>query len=136
MLGGSWQYGWGPQDDRDSLDALFEAMDCGINWIDTAPVYGCGHSEEVVGRALKQMNPKPIVATKCGLLWNEKREKVNCLDHESILKECEASLRRLGIETVDLYQMHWPEPDEQVEEAWGAMARLVQQGKVRHIGVC
>lgn len=134
-IGGSWQYGWGPQEDQDSLDAIFEAMDCGINWIDTAPVYGCGHSEEVVGRALKETGRKPIVATKCGILWNRKREKVNCLDAESIFRECEASLKRLGIETIDLYQMHWPEPDEQVEEAWEAMARLIQQGKVRHIGV-
>lgn len=135
-IGGSWQYGWGPQDDRDSLDTIFEAINCGINWIDTAPIYGCGHSEEVIGRALRQMSQKPFVATKCGLRWNERREKVNCLDYASILKECEESLKRLGIETIDLYQMHWPEPVEQVEEAWDAMTQLVQQGKVRHIGVC
>jgi aryl-alcohol dehydrogenase-like predicted oxidoreductase len=110
-------------------------MDAGINWIDTAPAYGCGHSEEVLGRALKEMGQSPIVATKCGLLWNERREKVNCIEKDSIIAECEASLRRLGVDVIDLYQMHWPEPDERIEEAWEAMASLVKQGKVRYIGV-
>ncbi len=135
-IGGSWEYGWGAQDDRDSLEAIFEAMDCGINWIDTAPIYGCGHSEEVVGKALKQMQKKPLIATKCGLLWNEKREKIHCLDRESIFRECEASLRRLGIETIDLYQLHWPVPDAQLEDAWEAMCKLAEQGKVRQVGIC
>jgi aryl-alcohol dehydrogenase-like predicted oxidoreductase len=134
-MGGQWQYGWGPQDDADSVAAIFEAIDSGINWIDTAAVYGCGHSEEVVGKALKEMAEKPMIATKCGLLWNEKREKVNCLERASIVSECHASLRRLGVEVIDLYQMHWPEPDEQIEEAWEAMAQLVKQGKVRYLGV-
>ena len=134
-MGGQWQYGWGPQDDADSVAAIFEAIDCGINWIDTAAVYGCGHSEEVVGKALKEMAEKPMIATKCGLLWNEKREKVNCLERASIVSECHASLRRLGVDVIDLYQMHWPEPDEQIEEAWEAMAQLVKQGKVRYLGV-
>ncbi len=135
-VGGPWQYGWGPQDDRDSLEAIREAIDCGINWIDTAPIYGCGHSEVIVGRAVKEMFPKPLIATKCSLLWNSKREKISCLDAGSIAAECEQSLKRLGVEVIDLYQMHWPQPEEQLEEGWEAMARLKEQGKVRHIGVC
>lgn len=135
-IGGPWQYGWGPQDDRDSLEAIEEAMECGINWIDTAPIYGCGRSEEVVGRMLRSIRPRPFVATKCGLLWNERREKINCLKADSIAAECQASLKRLGVEVIDLYQMHWPQPAEQVEEGWEAMVRLVEQGKVRYIGVC
>lgn len=133
-IGGPWQYGWGPQDDDASIRTILAAIDAGINWIDTAPIYGCGHSETVVGRALKQRPQKPLVATKCGLLWNEKREKVNCLNHASIIRECEDSLKRLGVEVIDLYQMHWPQPDERLEEGWEAMATLVQQGKVRAIG--
>lgn len=133
-IGGPWQFGWGPQDDNDSVRTIIAAIEGGINWIDTAPIYGCGHSEEVIGRALRQRREKPLIATKCGLVWNDKREKVNCLDAKSILKECEDSLRRLGVETIDLYQMHWPEPDEQLEEAWQAMAQCVRQGKVRYLG--
>ena len=133
-IGGPWQYGWGPQDDADSIRTILAAIDEGINWIDTAPIYGCGHSEYIVGLALREMSEKPLVATKCGLLWNDKREKVSCLDPDSIIKECEDSLRRLGVEVIDLYQMHWPQPDAQLEEGWEAMATLVQQGKVRTIG--
>ena len=133
-IGGPWQYGWGPQDDDDSVRTIIAAIEGGINWLDTAPIYGCGHSEAVVGRALRELKAKPLIATKCGLLWNEKREKLNCLDADSIVRECEDSLRRLGVETIDLYQMHWPQPDEQIEEAWEAMARCVEQGKVRYLG--
>jgi len=134
-LGGPWEFGWGPQDDDDSVATMIAGLEEGINWIDTAAVYGCGHSEVVVGRMLREFGEKPIIATKCGLLWDEKRRKVNCLDADSIMRECEDSLRRLGIETIDLYQMHWPEPDGQIEEAWQAMIRLRDQGKVRFIGV-
>jgi len=134
-MGGPWQFGWGPQDDSQAIDSILKALDVGINWIDTAPIYGCSHSEQLLGKALKQTSLKPIIATKCGLLWNEKREKTDCLDADSIIKECNASLKRLGIETIDLYQMHWPNPDNQIEEAFQAMAKLVKQGKVRHIGV-
>ena len=134
-IGGSWQFGWGPQDDADSLRTICAAVDAGINWIDTAPIYGCGDSERTVGKALKQMSQKPLIATKCSLLWNDKREKYSCLDPNSIITECENSLRRLGIETIDLYQMHWPGPKEQLAEGWEAMARLVAQGKVRYMGV-
>lgn len=133
-IGGPWQYGWGPQDDDASVRTIRAALEAGVNWIDTAPIYGCGHSEVVVGRALKGMSQRPLVATKCGLLWNDKREKVNCLDYNSIIAECEASLKRLGVETIDLYQVHWPVPDAQIEEAWEAMARCVEQGKVRCLG--
>ncbi len=135
-IGGPWQFGWGPQDDDEAVAAILKAIDLGINWIDTAAIYGCGHSEELVGKALKQANTKPIIATKCSLLWNEKKEKVGCLKAESIRKECEDSLKRLGIEAIDLYQMHWPDPQRDIEEGWEEMARLQKQGKVRYIGVC
>ncbi len=134
-IGGPWQYGWGPQGDGESIAAILTALDEGINWIDTAPIYGCGHSEELVGKALKQTNQKPFIATKCGLLWNDKREKVSCLKGKSIREECHASLKRIGVEVIDLYQMHRPEPEEDVEQAWEEMARLAEEGKVRYIGV-
>ncbi len=134
-MGGPWQYGWGPQDDDQAIGAILKALDMGINWIDTAPAYGLGHSEELIGRALKQTSHKPLIATKCGILWNEKKEKVTCLKKESIRRECHDSLKRLGIETIDLYQMHWPDPDEDVEEAWEEMVRLKEAGLVRYIGV-
>ena len=135
-IGGPWQFGWGPQDDADSMRTILTALEAGINWVDTAPIYGCGHSEYIVGQALREISDKPLVATKCGLGWNERLEKLNCLRGDAIIAECEDSLRRLGVEVIDLYQMHWPVPDEQVEEAWAAMAQLVSQGKVRFIGAC
>ncbi len=134
-IGGPWEYGWGPQDDAASIRTILAAVDAGINWIDTAPIYGCGHSEYIVGLALREMSEKPLIATKCGLLWNDKREKYECLDRASIIKECEDSLKRLGVDTIDLYQMHWPQPEGQIEEGWDAMVSLIQQGKVRHVGV-
>jgi aryl-alcohol dehydrogenase-like predicted oxidoreductase len=134
-MGGPWQFGWGPQDDGEAIAAILTALEEGINWIDTAPVYGCGHSEELVGKALRQTSQKPFIATKCGLLWNDKREKVSCLKSQSIREECHASLKRIGVEVIDLYQMHWPEPEEDVAQAWEEMARLAEEGKVRYIGV-
>jgi aryl-alcohol dehydrogenase-like predicted oxidoreductase len=131
--GGDWAFSWGPQDDNDSIAAIHKALDLGINWIDTAAVYGLGHSEEVVARALKTTSHRPYVFTKCGLVWNEKREVSNSLKH--IRREAEDSLRRLATETIDLYQMHWPKPEEEIEEAWGVMADLQREGKVRWIGV-
>jgi aryl-alcohol dehydrogenase-like predicted oxidoreductase len=134
-IGGPWQFGWGPQDDGEAIAAILKALDLGVNWIDTAAIYGCGHSEELVGKALKQTRIRPIIATKCGLLWDEKREKVNCLKSQSIREECHASLKRMGVEGIDLYQIHRPEPDSDIEQAWEEMARLQEQGKVKHIGV-
>jgi aryl-alcohol dehydrogenase-like predicted oxidoreductase len=131
--GGDWAFAWGPQDDNDSVAAIHKALEFGVNWIDTAAVYGLGHSEEVVARALKTALRKPYVFTKCGLVWNEKREVEN--DLKQVRRECEDSLRRLGVETIDLYQMHWPKPDEEIEEAWCVMADLKKEGKVRWIGV-
>jgi aryl-alcohol dehydrogenase-like predicted oxidoreductase len=131
--GGDWQFAWGPQDDNDSVAAIHKALDLGINWIDTAAVYGLGHSEEVVARALKTSSHKPYVFTKCGLVWDEKREVTNSL--KQVRREVEDSLGRLQVDAIDLYQMHWPKPDEDVEEAWSVMADLKKEGKVRWIGV-
>jgi aryl-alcohol dehydrogenase-like predicted oxidoreductase len=133
-MGGPWQWGWGPQDDDEAIAATLASLEAGINWIDTAPAYGLGHSEELVGEALKQTSKKPIIATKCSLLWNDKGEKVSCLKAQSIRQECHDSLERLEIETIDLYQIHWPEPEEDLEQAWEEMARLVQEGKIRFLG--
>jgi aryl-alcohol dehydrogenase-like predicted oxidoreductase len=131
--GGDWQFSWGPQDDNDSIAAIHKALDLGINWIDTAAVYGLGHSEEVVARALKTTSHRPYIFTKCGLVWDEKREVSNSLKH--IRRELEDSLRRLAVDAIDLYQVHWPKPEEEIEEAWSVMADLQKQGKVRWIGV-
>ena len=134
-IGGPWQVGWGPQDDNESVSTILAAIEGGINWIDTAAVYGCGHSEEVVGKAIRELGSRPIIATKCGLLWDHNRSKVHCLDKASIKAECDASLSRLGIDAIDLYQMHKAIPDEKIEEAWEGMAELAEEGKVRYIGV-
>lgn len=134
-MGGPWLYGWGPQDDDESIATINRALEEGINWIDTAAIYGHGRSESVVGRALKQMSRKPLVATKCGLCWDEQNERIPRLKAQSIRAECHDSLKRLGIDTIDLYQIHWNQPDEDIEEGWTEMARLVEEGKVRHIGV-
>ena len=130
--GGDWAFAWGPQDDADSVAAIQKALDLGINWIDTAAVYGLGHSEEVVARALAGATAKPYVFTKCGMVWNEKREIDRSL--KQIRRECEDSLRRLRVDAIDLYQIHWPIPDEEIEEGWTAMAELQREGKVRWIG--
>ncbi|MHB0946336.1 MAG: aldo/keto reductase [Sedimentisphaerales bacterium] len=134
-IGGPWQFGWGLQDDNDSMDAIVESLDAGVNWLDTAPIYGCGHGETIIGKVLKKIGQKPIIATKCGLIWNDKKEKISCLKAKSILAECDASLKRLGVETIDLYQMHWNQPDEDIEEGFEAMAKCVKAGKVRYLGV-
>lgn len=134
-MGGPWEFGWGPQDDGEAIGAVLAALEAGINWIDTAPAYGLGHSEELIAQALKQSNFKPIIATKCGILWNEKRQKITCLKKESIRQECINSLKRLNVEVIDLYQMHWPDPDEDVEQAWEEMLKLQDEGKVRYLGV-
>ena len=139
--GGAWAFGWGPQDDDESLDAMRRAVALGVNWIDTAAVYGLGHSEELVGRLLRGLpaDERPLVFTKCGLVWNERDRMaapVQTLAPESIRAEAEASLRRLGVERIDLYQFHWPDAvGTPIEDSWEAMARLVEQGKVRAAGV-
>ena len=133
--GGDWAFAWGSQDDNDSIAAIHRALDLGINWIDTAAIYGLGHSEEVVARALKSASKKPYVFTKCGIRWNADRSTYRHLKLESIVEEIEASLRRLNVETIDLYQIHWPEPDSDIEGAWEVLARARQQGKLRWIGV-
>ncbi len=133
--GGDWQYSWGAQDDKDSVAAIHRALDLGINWIDTAAIYGLGHSEEVVGRALKSSSRKPYIFTKCSMRWREDRSIYNSLKADSLSEEVEASLARLGVEAIDLYQIHWPNPDSEVEEGWEALSRLREQGKLRWIGV-
>ena len=133
--GGDWTFSWGAQDDAESIRTIRRALDLGINWIDTAPVYGLAHSEEVVGKALKGITPKQLIATKCGRCWDKDRKIYPCLKRESIRAEAEASLRRLGIDVIDLYQIHWPQPDADIEEGWTAVAELVREGKVRYAGV-
>src|SRR5579872_1890881 len=139
--GGDWAFSWGPQDDKMSEDAMRHAIELGINWIDTAAVYGLGHSEEVVGRFVHSLpaSERPFVFTKCGLIWDERnrmQQAKRLLKPESIRAECEASLRRLGIERIDLYQFHWPdETGTAVEDSWTVMAKLIEEGKIRAAGV-
>jgi len=132
--GGNWAFAWGPQDDGEAIAAIRRAVENGMNWIDTAAVYGLGHSEELVGKAIKGMNQKPYIFTKCGLIWDDKRKSSQNIQAESIRKECEASLHRLNVDAIDLYQVHWP-VDADLEEAWGMMEKLRSEGKVRFIGV-
>jgi len=139
--GGGWAFGWGPQDDEQSIATIRHAVACGINWIDTAAVYGLGHSEEVVRRALEGIPAadRPYVFTKCGMVWDAADRMATprqILRPDSIRAECEASLRRLGVERIDLYQFHWPDQaGTAVEDSWAAMIRLVEEGKVRAAGV-
>lgn len=133
--GNNWAVGWGPQDDQQAIDAMKRALDLGMNWIDTAAVYGLGHSEELVGRAIKGRDERPYVFTKCSRLWDDKGNPYSNLKADSIRREAEASLKRLQVDAIDLYQMHWPEPERDLEEGWTAMAQLKEEGKVRYIGV-
>ncbi len=130
--GGDWQFAWGPQDDRDSVRAIHRSLDAGVNWIDTAAVYGLGHSEEIVGKALRSTSAQPYIFTKSGMTWGGDRKIVQTL--KKIREEVEQSLRRLQIEVIDLYQIHWPVPDAEVEQGWSTMAELQREGKVRWIG--
>jgi aryl-alcohol dehydrogenase-like predicted oxidoreductase len=133
--GGNWEFGWGPQDDDESIAAIHQALAQGINWIDTAAAYGFGRSEQIVGRALDGLAERPYVFTKCSLLEGPDRTVTHSLKRDSILREAEASLTRLGVEAIDLYQIHWPIPEEDIAEGWAALAELKDQGLVRHIGV-
>lgn len=133
--GGNWEFAWGPQDDDASIAAIHRALDLGVNWIDTAAIYGLGHSEEIVARALKTTSHKPYVFTKCSMRWHADRSIYRSLRADSVREELENSLRRLSVETIDLYQIHWPNPEAEIEEGWEMLARLKEQGKIRWIGV-
>ncbi len=135
-IGGSgWNGSMGLQNESDSIPAIQAALDYGLNWIDTAALYGLGHSEEVVARAIQNRSPKPFIFTKCERVWDEAGNIGPCLKAASVRRECEDSLRRLNVDAIDLYQIHWPEPDEDIEEGWTELARLKEEGKVRWIGV-
>lgn len=133
--GGGWQFGWGPQEDEESIAAIHRALELGVNWIDTAAAYGFGRSERTVGRALEGLSQRPYVFTKCSLLDDGTGNVRHSLKRDSVLREAEASLTRLGVDAIDLYQIHWPDPVEDIEEGWSALATLKEQGLVRHIGV-
>ena len=133
--GGGWKYGWGPQDDGEAVAAIRAALDMGVNWIDTAAVYGLGHSEELVARALEGVRRRPYIFIKCERVWDERGEIGGCLKAQSIRRECEASLRRLRVDALDLYQVHWPQPEQDIEEGWATLAAMRKEGKVRNIGV-
>lgn len=136
MGGGDWKFGWGDQDDDASIASVHQALDAGVNWIDTAAIYGHGHAERVVGKAIQDRRDDVLIATKCGRVWEgESREIGKSLRRESVHREVDVSLQRLGIDCIDLYQIHWPEPDEEIEEGWGAVAELVEAGKIRYAGV-
>lgn len=135
MGGGDWAFSWGWQADNDSIAAIHAALDAGVNWIDTAAVYGLGHSEEVVGKAIAGRAPRPYVFTKCSLVWNDQREIGHSLKAASVGRELEASLRRLRVDAIDLCQIHWPDPESEIEEGWQTLAQIQKEGKVRHIGV-
>ncbi len=136
MGGGGWAFSWGPQDDDDSIATIHHALELGINWIDTAAAYGLGRSEEVVGRAIAGRRDEVMIATKCSLVWDEgSTTPYGRLKADSVRREAENSLRRLNVETIDLYQIHWPRPPEDIEEGWGVIADLVKEGKVRYAGV-
>ena len=133
--GGGWEFGWGPQQDEESVAAIERALALGINWIDTAAAYGFGHSEEVVGRAIAGMTERPFIFTKASLVEGPDRRVVHNLKRDSILREVNGSLERLGVDAIDLYQIHWPLPEQDLEEGWSTFAELKEQGLVRHIGV-
>lgn len=135
MGGADWKAGWGPQDDQDSIDTIHKAVDMGINWIDTAAVYGLGHSEEVVGKAIKSLTNKPYIFTKCARHQDDAGNLYSSQNAAMIRQECEDSLRRLQVDAIDLYQIHWPQPDEDIEEGWQTLKQLQDEGKVRWIGI-
>ena len=133
--GGNWEFAWGDQDDDESVRTIERALDAGINWIDTAAVYGLGHSEEVVSKAIKNATSEPYIFTKCSMRWDKDRQIYRSLKAKSLEEEIENSLRRLDVDTIDLYQIHWPNPESEIEEGWETLARFKEQGKIRYIGV-
>ncbi|MDI3253851.1 aldo/keto reductase [Pseudacidobacterium ailaaui] len=133
--GGNWEFAWGPQDDQESIQTIERAIESGLNWIDTAAVYGLGHSEEVVAQAVKRVSKKPYIFTKCSMRWDAERKIYRSLKASSLQEELDNSLRRLQVEAIDLYQIHWPNPEGEIEEGWETLARFKKQGKVRYIGV-
>jgi aryl-alcohol dehydrogenase-like predicted oxidoreductase len=133
--GGNWEFAWGAQDDDESVRTIERALDAGLNWIDTAAVYGLGHSEKVVARAVRNSPHKPYVFTKCSMRWDADRKIYRSLKAESLEEELENSLRRLQVDVIDLYQIHWPNPDDEIEEGWETLARFKEQGKIRYLGV-
>ncbi|MDG2487578.1 MAG: aldo/keto reductase [Roseibacillus sp.] len=135
--GGDWAFGWGDQDEKEAVAGIQKGVDLGVNWIDTAAIYGDGASEVLVRKALQDIprSERPLVATKCGRVMQEDGTVMGSLKKESVIRECEASLQRLGVECIDLYQIHWPDPDEDIEEAWHAMVQMKEEGKIREIGV-
>jgi aryl-alcohol dehydrogenase-like predicted oxidoreductase len=135
MGGGDWAFSWGHQEDKNSIEAIHAALDAGINWVDTAAIYGHGHSEEVVGKGIAGRSNRPYIFTKCGIVWDEQRQISRSLKADSVRREAEASLRRLKVDVIDLYQIHWPDPEPDIEEGWQTLAQLKKEGKVRYIGV-
>ncbi len=133
--GGDWSFGWGPQDDDEAVAAIRRAVEVGVNWIDTAAVYGLGHSEELVAKAFEGHRKEIIIASKCSLVWDEDRKVSSNLSADSVRKECEDSLRRLNTDYIDLYQIHWPQDDEHIEEGWTVIGDLIKEGKIRYGGV-
>ncbi|HKQ71883.1 MAG TPA: aldo/keto reductase [Polyangiaceae bacterium] len=133
--GANWKFAWGPQDDQDSIATLRHAVSSGINWIDTAPVYGLGHAEEMVAKAIAGLPKRPLVFTKCSMVWDESGAISNVLKRDSLRREVEGSLKRLRVDVIDLYQIHWPRTPADLEEAWETLAKLKDEGKVRYIGV-
>jgi len=133
--GGGWKFGWGPQYDKDSIDTILYALELGVNWIDTAPIYGFGHSEEIIGKAMEGLDKRPFISTKCGRRWDKDGNIFGRLKRDSIRREVEESLKRLKVDVIDLYQIHWPIPDEDIEEAWETIADFIEEGVIHYGGV-